>query len=40
VLKLPPVKLALAREQVKSRYLEALVERWEAREGATAPAST
>ena len=30
VLKLPPVKLALAREQVKSRYLEALVERWEA----------
>ncbi len=30
VLKLPPVKRALAREQVKSRYLEALVERWEA----------
>jgi formate hydrogenlyase subunit 6/NADH:ubiquinone oxidoreductase subunit I len=39
VLKLPPVKLALAREQVKSRYLEALVERWEVRDNATPAAS-
>jgi formate hydrogenlyase subunit 6/NADH:ubiquinone oxidoreductase subunit I len=31
VLKLPPVARALAREQVKSRYLEALIERREAR---------
>ena len=40
VLKLPPVKLALAREQVKSRYLEALVERWESRRGTAEPRPT
>lgn len=28
ILKLPPIKQALAREQVKSRYLEALINRW------------
>jgi NAD-dependent dihydropyrimidine dehydrogenase PreA subunit len=33
VLKLPPVKRALAREQVKSRYLEALLARSEANAG-------
>lgn len=28
ILKLPPIKQTLAREQVKSRYLEALITRW------------
>ena len=28
ILKLPPIKQTLAREQVKSRYLEALINRW------------
>ena len=33
ILKLSPVRRLLATEQVKSRYLEALCERWEARKG-------
>jgi ferredoxin len=39
VLKLPPVQRALAGRQVRSRYLEALIERWEAKGGGAAPVS-
>ncbi len=37
ILRLPPVKRSLARSQVKSVYLERLVEAWERRTGGRAP---
>ena len=39
VLRLPPVERALAREQVKSVWLERAAEAWERRQGGTAGAA-
>lgn len=41
ILRLPPLKQALASRQFRSRYLEALISRWKAREAqATAPSAS